>query len=160
MPITTNEGESLFELDTITSNEGGVLYELDTIHNNEGGVLYEIFSSWSAPDGVLWDGTTLSNSYSADKSHNEATTGTFTLKAATIVSMTGTWKLAYSGYTGTGSVSLGGAFSKSLNSGDRFSYTGELAPGDYTIKINGGGGDQSGSYCGYHATCSLTFTKP
>lgn len=159
MPITVNEGGTLYTLDTITVNEGGTLYELDTVHNNEGGVLYEIFSSWSAPDGVLWDCTTLSNSYSADKSHNEATTGTFTLKAATIVSMTGTWKLAYSGYAGTGSVLLSGAFSKSLNSGDRFSYTGELAPGDYTIMINGGGGNQSGT-CGYHATCSLTFTKP
>lgn len=159
MPITVNEGGTLYTLDTITVNEGGTLYELDTVHENDGGVLYEIFSSWSAPDGVLWDGTTLSNSYSADKTYNEATTGTFTLKAATIVNMAGTWELTYSGYTGTGSVSLSGAFSKTLNSGDSFSYTGELAPGDYTIMINGGGGNQSGT-CGYHATCSLTFTKP
>lgn len=159
MPITENEGGALYELDIITSNEGGVLYDLDTIHSNEGGVLYEISSPWSAPDGVLWDGTTLSNSYTADKSNGEATTGTFTLKAATIVNMAGTWKLAYSGYAGTGSVSLSGAFSKALNSGDSFSYTGELSPGDYTIMINGGGGNQS-NYCGYHATCSLTFAKP
>ena len=159
MSITVNESGTLYTLDTITVNEGGTLYELDTVHENDGGVLYEIFSSWSAPDGVLWDGTTLSNSYSADKSNGVATTGTFTLKAATIVNMAGTWELAYSGYTGTGSVSLSDAFYKTLNSGDSFSYTGELAPGDYTIAINGGGGNQSG-LCGYRVTCSLTFTKP
>ena len=42
MPITVNEGGTLYELDTVTSNEGGTLYELDTIHSNEGGTLYEI----------------------------------------------------------------------------------------------------------------------
>lgn len=44
MPITTNEGGVLYELDTVTANEGGTLYELDTVHSNEGGVLYEIYS--------------------------------------------------------------------------------------------------------------------
>lgn len=45
MPITVNEGGTLYELDTITSNEGGTLYELDTVHSNEGGTLYEIHSA-------------------------------------------------------------------------------------------------------------------
>lgn len=44
MPITTNEGGVMYELDTVTANEGGTLYELDTVHSNEGGVLYEIYS--------------------------------------------------------------------------------------------------------------------
>ena len=44
MPITVNEGGTLYELDTVYSNEGGTLYELDTVHSNEGGTLYEIFS--------------------------------------------------------------------------------------------------------------------
>ena len=45
MPITVNEGGTLYTLDTVTVNEGGTLYELDTVHENEGGVLYEIFSA-------------------------------------------------------------------------------------------------------------------
>lgn len=49
MPITVNEGGTLYELDTVTSNEGGTLYELDTVHSNESGVLYEIHSGTPQP---------------------------------------------------------------------------------------------------------------
>lgn len=45
MPITVNEGGTLYTLDTVTVNEGGTLYELDTVHENDGGVLYEIYSA-------------------------------------------------------------------------------------------------------------------
>ena len=53
MPITVNEGGTLYELDTITSNEGGTLYELDCVHANEGGILYEIHSGWNPP-ALTW----------------------------------------------------------------------------------------------------------
>lgn len=44
MPISVNEGGTLYKLDSVTSNEGGALYSLNKVHSNEGGVLYEIFS--------------------------------------------------------------------------------------------------------------------
>lgn len=43
MPITVNEGGTLYELEAVTVNEGGTLYDLDTVHANEDGTLYEIF---------------------------------------------------------------------------------------------------------------------
>lgn len=55
MPITTNEGGVLYELDTVTANEGGTLYELDTVHSNESGTLFEIHSGWKQPD-LYWYG--------------------------------------------------------------------------------------------------------
>lgn len=54
MPITTNEGGVLYELDAVTANEGGALYELDTVTANENGVLYEIFSAWKPPELLEW----------------------------------------------------------------------------------------------------------
>lgn len=45
MPITVNEGGTLYTLDTVTANEGGTLYELDTVYSNEGGTLYKIHES-------------------------------------------------------------------------------------------------------------------
>lgn len=56
MPITVNEGGTLYTLDTVHSNEGGTLYELDTIHENDGGILYEIHSSVSK--SLSWSPTT------------------------------------------------------------------------------------------------------
>ena len=55
MPITVNEGGTLYTLDTITANEGGTLYELDTVYSNEGGTLYEIHSS--IPKSLKWSPT-------------------------------------------------------------------------------------------------------
>ncbi len=52
MSITSNEGGTLYELETITVNESGTLYELDTVHANEGGTLQEIFAAWSFPELV------------------------------------------------------------------------------------------------------------
>ena len=57
MPITVNEGGTLYELDTVTSNEGGTLYELDTVYSNEGGTLYEIFSASALPKSLSWNVT-------------------------------------------------------------------------------------------------------
>ena len=54
MPITVNEGGTLYTLDTVTANEGGTLYKLDTVYSNEGGVLYEIFGSASTPKTLTW----------------------------------------------------------------------------------------------------------
>lgn len=54
MPITVNEGGTLYTLDTVTANEGGILYKLDTVYSNEGGTLYEIFGSASAPKTLTW----------------------------------------------------------------------------------------------------------
>lgn len=45
MPITVNEGGTLYTLDTVTANEGGTLYELDTVYSNEGGVIQTIHES-------------------------------------------------------------------------------------------------------------------
>lgn len=45
MPITVNEGGTLYTLDTITANEGGTLYELDTVYSNGGGVIQTIHES-------------------------------------------------------------------------------------------------------------------
>ncbi len=56
MPIYSNEGGVLYELDNVYSNDGGTLYELDTVHSNNGGVLNVIHSAWSFP--VLGDWTT------------------------------------------------------------------------------------------------------
>ena len=58
MPITVNEGGTLYELDTVTSNEGGTLYELDTVYSNEGGTLYAIHK---AAIEALW--TSFGRSY-------------------------------------------------------------------------------------------------
>lgn len=52
MPITVNEGGTLYTLDTITANEGGTLYELDTVYSNEGGTLYEIHNG--VPSSLTW----------------------------------------------------------------------------------------------------------
>ena len=46
MPIYSNEGGVLYELDNVYSTEGGVLYELDTVHSKNGGVLDVIYSAW------------------------------------------------------------------------------------------------------------------
>lgn len=55
MPIYSNEGGVLYELDNVYSTEGGVLYELDTVHSNNGGVLDVIHSAWSFPVLEDWD---------------------------------------------------------------------------------------------------------
>ncbi|MBQ8195303.1 MAG: hypothetical protein IJZ47_08030 [Oscillospiraceae bacterium] len=54
MPITVNEGGTLYELKTVTANEGGTLYELNTVHSNEDGTLYEIFSAYQLPTSLSW----------------------------------------------------------------------------------------------------------
>lgn len=54
MPITVNEGGTLYELSEVYANESGTLYELDTVHSNEGGTLYEIHSAWKPPDTLTW----------------------------------------------------------------------------------------------------------
>jgi len=61
MPIYSNEGGVLYELDNVYSNDGGTLYDLDTVHSNEGGVLYEIFSA-SSPTHVKWTANTSADS--------------------------------------------------------------------------------------------------
>ena len=45
MPISSNEGGVLYELEIVNTNENGVMFELDSVHANEGGVLYEIYST-------------------------------------------------------------------------------------------------------------------
>lgn len=45
MPISSNEGGVLYELEIVNANENGVIFELDSVHANEGGTLYEIHSS-------------------------------------------------------------------------------------------------------------------
>lgn len=45
MPITSNEGGVLYELESVNANENGVLFDLDSVHANEGGAIYEIHSS-------------------------------------------------------------------------------------------------------------------
>ncbi len=42
MPITVNEGGTLYELTNVYANEGGTIYELETVHSNENGTFYEI----------------------------------------------------------------------------------------------------------------------
>ena len=161
MSITVNDGGVLHELEKITVNEGGVLHELSTVHANEGGVLYEIHGGWKDPGLVLWDGTTSTDSYTANKGHSVPTTGTFTLSSETHVSISGTWRL--SGGGGSGEFVLycdsQPIYNKGLASGDSFSYSGVLGKGSYEIFINGGGGNQSGVY-GYKTTCNVTFSKP
>lgn len=53
MPITVNEGGTLYQLKTVTANEGGTLYELNTVHSNEGGTLYEIFGNKTLLDPII-----------------------------------------------------------------------------------------------------------
>lgn len=54
MPISSNEGGVLYELEIVNANENGVIFELDSVHANEGGVLYEIFSAWAMPASPTW----------------------------------------------------------------------------------------------------------
>lgn len=58
MPITVNEGGTLYELSEVYANESGTLYELDTVHSNESGTLYEIHSAWKPPDTLTWKSLT------------------------------------------------------------------------------------------------------
>lgn len=164
MPIYSNEAGVLYEHDAELTNDGGVLYEQDPVCSNEGGVLYEIFSGWTAPEGVYWDGSKEpATSYTADKDSGQALTGTFTLKKSTVVTVSGIWGLPNTLYSGSGQAVMYTSgteiFNYNLTHGSKISYSGELLPGDYTIRIVGGGGSSSGT-CGYHANCTVTFSKP
>lgn len=102
MPITTNEGGVLYELDAVTANEGGALYELDTVTANENGVLYEIYNGVfgnSTNDTLDWSAeypekaylTPSSNGFSlaayADVSQAFYTSGYIRLKAGQIITL-------------------------------------------------------------------------
>lgn len=172
MPITVNEGGTLYTLDTVTANEGGTLYELDTVYSNEGGVLYEIFGSASAPKSLTWhysnapdetptvsnNGFTVENSnknWNYDK-YQSVETDTFTLK--------GEWNI-------TVNLTRGNCVSASASLIDAdgnhqaivvypFDVTGTITAkdGEYTISCGGGYGDQSGSSAGTYK-CEITFEK-
>lgn len=90
MPITVNEGGTLYELSEVWANENGTLYEHDTIHSNEGGTLYEIHSAWITPD-VSWSSSAGNLSVSDDN-----LTGTMTLSASVWTSASYTLTASFS----------------------------------------------------------------
>lgn len=172
MPITVNEGGTLYTLDTVTANEGGTLYELDTVYSNEGGVLYEIFGSASAPKTLTWhykgapdetptisnNGFTVANSSSNtdyDK-YQSVVTDAFTINGEWNI----TAKLTPGNCSNAGAILIdaGG------NSQDILSYpfdvTGTITAkdGEYKISCGGGYGNQSGSSAGTYKY-EITFEK-
>ena len=145
MPITVNEGGTLYELDTITSNEGGTLYELDTITSNEGGTLYEIHSgklkvTWTSYGSsyatILSTGSaknkawvTFTANFASMGSTPDVIKGVFSLKAGQKV--VASWEINNTGPTSSGSPKLYSSSGKLLS--DRVAYyqDGYTANADY-----------------------------
>ena len=165
MPITVNEGGSLYELDEVWVNEGGTLYEQDTVHSNEGGTLYEIHSATKLPSEITWDAvgksnfSTSNNGFSATISKVTANPpanigtahGQFSVKGNvtatikfTMDSLSGHWAL-------TGPVEVASTTVTDM--------TVDLTTGDYNIYFGAGGGSQTESnYYGY-ASVTISFAK-
>ena len=171
MPITVNEGGTLYTLDTVTANEGGTLYELDTVYSNEGGVLYEIFGSASAPKTLTWHykdapdetPTVSNNGFTVENSsknwdyskYQSVVTDTFTIK--------GEWNIIAKLTPGNCIAASVMLIDADGNRQPIVSYpntTGTITvkDGEYTISCGGGYGDQSGSSAGTYK-CEITFEK-
>lgn len=78
MPITSNVGGVLHELDIVSNNVGGVTHELDVVNSNVGGVLKEIHSGVKSKirfDPSVWtrsnfsDDTQISYSFNGHRIH-------------------------------------------------------------------------------------------
>lgn len=173
MPITVNEGGTLYELDEVWSNESGTLYELDTVHSNEGGTLYEIHTGTKFPSELTWDAdgksnfSQSSNGLSATISHvtvsssaiGLATTSEFAIKGNVTLTIAFTMSLSSTGSGGwrifkDGSKIAGDGFTSGVSK----TQSVELTTGNYSIDFGAGGGSSSGSYYG-PASITITFSK-
>lgn len=175
MPITTNNGGVLHELETVTTNVGGVLRELDTVHANEGGVLREIHSAASFPDSLTWrytstdqyspnvsnNGLTVSNTRSVSAC-NHVTSSTFVIKGTIKITVNFSFENRYSsGSGGFGIVneSTGedvGGFTLTSTGSKTETYT--LTSGRYHIGGGGSSGGPSGGGANNY-TISVSFSK-
>lgn len=172
MPITVNEGGSLYELDEVWVNEGGTLYKQDTVHSNEGGTLYEIHSATKLPSEITWDAvgksnfSTSNNGLTATISKVSAATGiglangqfsikgnvTATIKF-TMDALSGHWAI-YKNDTEVQEVVRKGY---STSASDE--QTVDLTTGDYILQFgSGGGGQDISNYYGY-ASITISFAK-
>ena len=173
MPITVNEGGTLYTLDTVTANEGGTLYELDTVYSNEGGVLYEIFGSASAPKTLTWHykdapdetPTVSNNGFTVANSSSNTTYSKNQSVVTNAFTINGEWNITVNltrGNCSTAGVSL---IDADGNSQTILTYPSDVTgtitakDGEYKISCGGGYGDQSGkNYAGTYK-CEITFEK-
>lgn len=172
MPITVNEGGTLYTLDTVTANEGGTLYKLDTVYSNEGGVLYEIFGSASAPKTLTWhykdapdetptvsnNGFTVANSSNNTNysKYNSVITDAFTIK--------GGWNITVNLTRGNCSNAGAALIDADGNQQTILTYPSDVTgtitakDGEYKISCGGGYGNQSGNFAGMYKY-EITFEK-
>lgn len=172
MPITVNEGGTLYTLDTVTVNEGGTLYELDTVHENDGGVLYEIFGSASAPKTLTWHykdapdetPTVSNNGFTVENGGGNISYGKYTSVITDAFTIKGEWNITVN--LTLGNCSIAGASLIDANGNHQtilsypFDVTGTITAkdGEYKISCGGGYGDQSGSSAGTYKY-EITFEK-
>ena len=166
MPITSNEGGTLYELDTVTSNEGGTLYELDTVHSNEGGTLYEIHSGVKFPKSLTWvyansssespytenDGYYVENRLTG-RIYSPVNSNSFEVKGKVKITV------SYStGGSGAGGVNIvhNGTSTSIVSTNGSSTVTGEITVEDGTYYLSGGGLN-SGKATSYSFT--IAFTK-
>ena len=176
MPITVNEGGTLYELDEVWSNESGTLYELDEVCSNEGGTLYEIHSKAEAefPTELTWDAegkrnfSTFNNGLTAIIDHaltgngnviGMATSSEFAIKGNVILTIEYSMSISTTGSGGwrlykDGSKIAGDGFTANTSK----TQSVELTTGNYSIDFGAGGGASSGSYFG-SASIRITFSK-
>ena len=165
MPITVNEGGSLYELDEVWVNEGGTLYEQDTVHSNEGGTLYEIHSATKLPSEITWDAvgksnfSTSNNGFSATISKVTANPpanigtvhGQFSVKGNVIATI----KFSMDALQGHWALTSRHSYTTSASD----EQTVNLTTGDYVLEFGAGGGGQNiSNYYGY-ASVTISFAK-
>jgi hypothetical protein len=182
MPITVNEGGTLYTLDTVYANEGGTICELDTVHANEGGTLQEIFSAWSAPDDIsgtyTQPGSITSTTSSDTTNHTSTAISTIVLTSTTVVTLTvsnisvskyGSLRIANLSVYGSDNDNTSVASYSNVVNG--ISTKGEeehnntpstLSAGTYTIKAQCYGVDGSNPYYYYPGSFNyaIKFSKP
>lgn len=169
MPITVNEGGTLYELDEVWSNESGTLYELDTVHSNEGGTLYEIHSGTKIPTEIIWNTeginfSTSNNGLTATISKVNASStaagtanGQFSVKGNVTVKVK-FWMTALEGHWAI--LKDGSSIArKGYTTSASDEQTVDLTTGDYVLEFgSGGGGQDTGNYYGY-ASVTIDFAK-
>lgn len=164
MPITVNEGGTLYELSEIYANESGTLYEFDTVHSNEGGTLYEIHSGKKYPKELTWvykntssitpstsnNGFSVSNDNrpSNDSKYSIIQSNNFEIKDTVTVKISFSRTSSYQGNSGGVTIydSSGSTIYNSSSTNTSFTDTITLTKGVYYIGSGASGGDSSGTY--------------
>lgn len=165
MPITVNEGGTLYTLDTVTANEGGILYKLDTVYSNEGGTLYEIFGSVPAPKELTWHykdapdetPTVSNNGFTVENSSNNTNYSKYSSVITDAFTIKGEWNITAKLTRGNCSNAGASLIDAEGNHHVILIYphdvTGTITvqSGEYTLSCGGGYGDQSGSSAGTYS---------